>query len=112
MTRNFARGYTLLEVLLILSLMMILVTGVAQSFTTSEGWTRDKTDSANRLRIESAVELYKLDTGLLPESIQDLMRQPSGITRWRGPYLDEIPENPIKGALPYQLNAQGKVISE
>lgn len=112
MTREFTRGFTLIEVLLTLFLILILVHGIAPRFITSDGWTRGKVNSANRLRIESAVELYSLDTGQLPSTINDLVIQPSGLTRWRGPYLERIPENPAKGESPYQLDSRGKVISE
>lgn len=102
-------GFTLLEVLLILFLMMILVYQVAPRFTSSESLTRLKADSANRLRIEGAVELYKLDTGKIPGSIEDLISPITEVRGWRGPYLDQALVNPMKGAEPYELDAQGKV---
>ncbi len=104
-------GFTLLEVLLLLFLMMILVYQVASRFTSTESLARIKADSANRLRIEGAVELYKLDTGELPGSIEDLISQGTEVRGWRGPYLERIFVNPIKGAAPYELDAQGKVKS-
>lgn len=111
MTNQSDHGFTLVEVLFTLFLIMMLTYAVAPRFVSSEGWTRSKADSANRLRIEGAVELYKLDTGKYPNRIEDLVIQPSGLAGWRGPYLQEIPVNPAKGAQPYQLNSQGKVIT-
>lgn len=104
-----SKGFTLLEVLLILFLMMILVYQVAPRFTSSESIVRVKADSANRLQIEGAVELYKLDTGKIPGSIEDLIAPVSEVRGWRGPYMEQALVNPMKGAAPYELDAQGKV---
>lgn len=111
-TRRLQRnteGFTLLEVLLLLFIMMILVYQVASRFTSAESLARVKADSANRQRIEGAVELYKLDTGRLPGGIEDLISQGTELRGWRGPYLERIFVNPIKGGAPYELDAQGKV---
>lgn len=104
------RGFTLLEVLLVLALFLILVHQAAAHFFTSDVLVRQKMDSANRLRIESGVELYKLDTGKIPQNIEDLILPSEKPKGWRGPYLEQVLENPIKGAGPYALDAQGKVI--
>jgi len=103
------KGFTLLEVLLVLFIMMILVYQVAPRFTSSESLARVKADSANRQRIEGAVELYTLDTGEIPGSIEDLISPATEVRGWSGPYLDQVLVNPMKGALPYELDAQGKV---
>ena len=102
-------GFTLLEVLLILFLMMILVYQVAPHFTSSESLVRVKADSANRMQIEGAVELYRLDTGEIPGSIEDLISPVTEVRGWRGPYMEQALVNPMKGAAPYELDAQGKV---
>jgi general secretion pathway protein G len=104
------KGFTLLEVLLVLALLLILIYQAAAHFSTSDALVRQKTDSANRLRIESAVELYKLDTGKVPQNIEDLISPSEKPKGWRGSYLEQVLENPIKGAGPYALDAQGKVI--
>lgn len=104
------RGFTLLEVMLVLALLLILVYQAGGHFSTSDAFVRQKTDYGNRLKIESAVELYKLDTGKVPQRIQDLIAPSERPKGWRGPYLEQVLENPIKGAAPYALNTQGKVI--
>lgn len=104
-----SKGFTLIEVLFVLVLMMIVVLQVAPHFSTSEGSVRLKIDSTNRLRIEGAVDLYKIDTGKVPLTLEDLILPPSGVAGWRGPYLEEVPVNPFKGGEPYELDEKGKV---
>lgn len=103
-------GFTLLEILLILFLMIALI-GIASSrFSSAQNFTRIQADSANRVRIEGAVELYKLDTGVLPEKMDDLLSSPPGITGWRGPYLQQVIVKPTRDGESYVLDERGKVI--
>lgn len=104
------KGFTLLEILLILMLMMAVIGIVAPRFTSAENFTRTQADSANRVRIEGAVELYKLDTGILPEGIEDLYVPPPGVTGWRGPYLEREIVKPTRDGASYELDERGKVV--
>ena len=104
------KGFTLLEILLILFLMMAVLGSVGQRFSSTENFVQTKADSANRVRIKGAVELYKLDTGRLPEKIEDLYLPSSGIEGWRGPYLAQGIVKPTRDREPYQLDEKGNVI--
>jgi len=49
---------------------------------------------------------YRLDTGNYPSSSEGmaaLVTQPGGEEDWRGPYLDEIPEDPWGNPYRYQF---------
>jgi general secretion pathway protein G len=35
------------------------------------------------------LEIYKLEVGRYPENLQALVRQPSGVDKWSGPYAKE-----------------------
>lgn len=100
-------GFTLLEVLLTLMVLGILLAQVVPRYGTSTRFTLDQTQHADLVRLEGAVELYRLDTGILPERLENLRSLPSGVSGWRGPYLDSIPTQP--DGSPYTLDAQGKV---
>ena len=100
-------GFTLLEVLLTLMVLGILLAQVVPRYGTSTRFTLDQTQHADLVRLEGAVELYRLDTGILPERLENLRSLPSGVSGWRGPYLDPIPTQP--DGSPYTLDAQGKV---
>ncbi|HHY27463.1 MAG TPA: hypothetical protein GX523_12125 [Desulfitobacterium dehalogenans] len=103
-------GFTLLEVLLILCLMMVIIGIASPRWSSAENYTSTQGDLANRVRIEGAVELYKLDTGMLPEGIDDLYSPPPGIKGWRGPYLRQDFVKPTRNGESYELNERGKVI--
>lgn len=100
-------GFTLLEVLLTLVVLGIITAQIAPRYGSSILSSRDQTQHANRVRIEGAVELYRLDTGILPNRLEDLLSSPPGGHGWRGPYLDKLPTQP--DGKPYTLDTQGKV---
>jgi general secretion pathway protein G len=49
---------------------------------------------------------YRLDTGSYPsegEGLEALVQKPAGEEDWRGPYLDDIPEDPWGNPYYYQF---------
>ena len=46
--------------------------------------------------IKSALDEFQVDNGFFPKSLQDLVQQPSGATKWHGPYFDppKLPVDP------------------
>ncbi|WP_243454469.1 type II secretion system protein [Desulfosporosinus fructosivorans] len=102
-------GFILWEILIVVFLMGIILTLATPHFgsATNQVWIR--IDSANRARIEGAVQLYRIDVGVYPLSVTDLVRAPNGMSEWAGPYLDEIPINPFDNAQVYQIGTMGQV---
>ena len=103
-------GFTLMEILLVLALLMIILGISLPRLNSSVGYTQNQADLANRVLIEGAVELYKLDTGLVPESIDDLLHPPKEVTGWRGPYLERELSPPMEGRDTYEFDDKGKLL--
>ena len=84
------RGFTLMEVLLVLVILVILgslAVGIFQG--TREGANIDAATAQISL-IESAIDLYQLHMNAYPSSLQDLVQSPADAAnpnKWRGPYL-------------------------
>ena len=104
-------GFTLIEmlvVLVIIGLIMGLVGPRVLNYLT------DARIKATRLQIEalsSALDLYFLDTGRYPassEGLNALMRRPSNVPQWNGPYLkgDNVPLDPWGN--PYVYRSPGE----
>jgi general secretion pathway protein G len=85
-------GYTLMELLVVLGIIALLVALVAPQVIRYLGDARSGTARAQIKNIESALELYYLDSGSYP-SVQDslaaLVKQPPGSQNWKGPYLKQ-----------------------
>lgn len=100
-------GFTLLEVLLTLVVLGMIMAQVGPKYGSSILSSQAQALQASRVRIEGAVELYRLDTGAFPNRLEDLLSAPPGGHGWRGPYLDQLPTQP--DGRPFTLDAQGNV---
>ena len=107
--RCAARGFTLLE-LLVVVLIIGLLTGIVGPRLMGQIGRSEVT--AARAQIDSldkAVQAYRLDVGQFPSSEQGLrvlVSSSGSDPRWRGPYLKgSIPNDPW--GMPYQYRTPG-----
>ena len=111
LTLTGSPGFTLIEmlvVLVIIGLVMGLVGPQVLNYLT------DARAKAARLQIEafgSALDLYYLDVGRYPpanEGLNALVRRPSGLEVWNGPYLKggAVPLDPWGRAYIYRAPAE------
>lgn len=83
------RGMSLVEIIIVITLLGTVMTLVLTNLTgQSEGAKVDATKIA-MAQIEQKMQLYKIHNYKYPDSIQDLLVQPSGAKKWRGPYIAE-----------------------
>jgi len=99
-------GFTLLELLVVLVIIGLLVGYVAPRFFSQVGKSEVKVARAQIKALEDALDQYRLDVGRYPTTEQGLAAldaQPSGETRWQGPYLKKrVPKDPWGTAYQYQ----------
>lgn len=92
------QGFTLLELLVVMVIIGLLAGYVAPRYFTQVGKSEVKAARAQIDAFEKALETYRLDTGRYPSTEQGLdalMKQPSGVAKWQGPYLKKaVPPDP------------------
>lgn len=114
--RRGERGYSLLEVLVVLSIIALIATFVGPRIFAQ--LDRSKATSA-RIQIQSlssALETMRLDIGRYPSDEEGLVllveAPPPGdveALEWRGPYLDSaVPVDPWGGAYTYEAPADSE----
>lgn len=105
MRRRSASGFTLLELLVVLVIIGLLVAFVGPNLFKHVGKSEVKAAKAQIKALEDALDQYRLDVGRYPSSEQGLdalNTQPSGESRWSGPYLAKtLPKDPWGNAYVY-----------
>ena len=102
-------GFTLIEVMLVLVILMVLGTlaGVAVNQSRKSAFTKV---AASQIGLfESPLELYRLEVGDLPttqQGLESLREAPSDLAnpdKWKGPYLKKpVPDDPWDNEYQYE----------
>lgn len=108
--RRAQSGFTLMEVLLVLAILVILGTLVVTNFAGVFAKSKIKAASAQVSALETQLDIYQLDLGNYPQSQQGLaalrtappdLADPS---KWQGPYAKkDIPPDPWGNQYIYEL---------
>lgn len=83
-------GFTLLELLVVLGIIALLAALVAPQVLRYMSDARASAASAQLKNLQTAIELYFLDTGTYPANeagVTALVKEPSDVPAWRGPYI-------------------------
>ncbi len=109
--RRPSLGFTLIELLVVLAILAMLAGLVGPQVLNQLGGAKSKTASVQIRDLEQALEMYKLDVGRFPSSdmgLEALVRAPSGVRGWNGPYLrgSKVPLDPWTNEYQYRSPGQ------
>ena|ERR1700674_1045451 len=83
------RGFTLLEIVIVFVLIAGLLAYVVPKIYEQMGQARSREAKIRILQMVGNIELYKLEVGRYPDTLQALVKQPSGVDKWNGPYAKD-----------------------
>lgn len=105
--RNGQRGFTLVELLLVLVILALIAGLVLPGIIGKAESAKAKAASSQISRISMSVESFYLDTSSTPDSLEALVNEPSGTSGWNGPYIkNSLLKDPW--GRPYQYRAPGE----
>lgn len=96
--RQKTRGFTLLELLVVMVIIGLLAGFVAPRYFAQIGKSQSKAARAQITALEQALDQFRIDGGRYPtneEGLEALMTAPPGVPDWGGPYLKKaVPADP------------------
>lgn len=89
-------AFTLIELLAVLAIL-----GLIAAFAVPQvlKWVSGARSDSARIQIEAlgaSIDLYRLEVGSFPPTLEALIEKPPGVDNWNGPYLKKkvIPKDP------------------
>jgi general secretion pathway protein G len=82
-SRPGASGFTLIEVLLVLTILAILAAIVVPKFAGIGEGAKVKATKAQISNLATALDMFEVDNGHYPKSLNDLRVQPRDAQSWR-----------------------------
>jgi general secretion pathway protein G len=99
-----ARGFTLLEMMIVVAIIMILIGIAAGVYQRSVIRAKEATLRSSLTVMRQAIDHYTLDKEAAPQSLEDLVNPQSQ-------YLREIPKDPITDAKDWHVDFGDTVMS-
>ena len=96
-------GFTLIELLIVMAIVALLAGIVGPNLWNKLGGAKQNVAATQIKNIEVSLDSYRLDMGKYPNSLDDLIKDSTGKSRWNGPYIKNIPLDPWEQVYQYYI---------
>jgi general secretion pathway protein G len=83
-------GFTILEIVIVFILLAGIMAFVGPKIFEKMGQAKSAEQRIRTQTLVGNIEMYKLEVGKYPDSLQSLVRQPAGVDKWNGPYAKDV----------------------
>jgi general secretion pathway protein G len=84
------RGFTILEIVIVFILLAGIMSFVGPKIFEQMRRAESGSAKVKLMSLNGQIEMYRLEVGKYPGSLQDLLKQPGGAEgKWNGPYVKE-----------------------
>ena len=107
--KSLQPGMSFIEIAIAITIMGLFLALAGPRLMQVFGRGKKVVTNNNLKVVSSAIQQYKIDTGVYPNNLQDLVKRPEGVTGWQEAYVgtDANPEVPKDGYgqdFEYKLN--------
>ena len=108
--RTRQRGFTILEIVIVFILLAGIMAFVGPKIFEQMGKAKSQEAKIRIQHLQGQVEMFRLEVGKYPTSLQELVRAPGGAEgKWNGPYAKEADLKDAWGNdYTYTVPGQGK----
>ena len=100
-------GFTLIEILVVMAIIAMLAVMVAPNLFRQQAGAMRDVALTEISTLEAALDIYRLDVGEYPDSLDGLMENDSDRASWNGPYLRRaVPTDPWGNEYVYESNGR------
>lgn len=82
-------GFSLIEILIVVALIALIAGMVANQVFGGQDRAKVKMAQSQLASLSGKIEQYEMDTGALPNNLNDLVRESGNTKGWLGPYSKE-----------------------
>ena len=104
---RYSKGFTLIEILVVMAIIAMLAVMVAPNLFNQQAGAMRDVALTEISTLEAALDIYRLDVGEYPDTLDGLMENDTDRASWNGPYLRRaVPTDPWNNEYVYESNGR------